>query len=258
MVSWDDVDVVFGGEETVNFGPRFESGTALYQLETHATISARGKVAELPRVLAHANIEAVFVCVDGQLSVFTDNCRRYLATLEFASDVCALDTSEDGKFLAVGERSGTMHLFDRTDCVKLFSFVVEEPDVGDSRSAFLDILLKRNKMREKSQLVVLTGFNRIHVFGLDLENLESKMPKGQELMKSSLQSQMSHMIIDTSQVHDLYVNSMLLLPSSCNIITSGSGQSGNLCLWEKKDERCEFMEIVLFLQCFLANFSCIF
>ena len=41
---WDDVDTDFGGDETGNFGPRKESGTALYQVDTLATISPRGEV----------------------------------------------------------------------------------------------------------------------------------------------------------------------------------------------------------------------
>ena len=37
--SWDNVEVDIGGDETGNFGPRVETGSALYQVETHATIS---------------------------------------------------------------------------------------------------------------------------------------------------------------------------------------------------------------------------
>ena len=36
---WNDVEVDFGGDETGNFGPRMETGSALYQLDTNATIS---------------------------------------------------------------------------------------------------------------------------------------------------------------------------------------------------------------------------
>ena len=46
-MSWDEVEVDFGGEETANFGPRQESGTALFQVDTLSTISPRGEVREL-------------------------------------------------------------------------------------------------------------------------------------------------------------------------------------------------------------------
>lgn len=44
MAAWDVVETDFGSDETGNFGPRQESGTALYQIDTVATISPRQKV----------------------------------------------------------------------------------------------------------------------------------------------------------------------------------------------------------------------
>ena len=42
---WDSVEVgLAGGEETVNFGPRNETGSSLYQVDTLASVSARGEV----------------------------------------------------------------------------------------------------------------------------------------------------------------------------------------------------------------------
>ena len=39
MSLWDVVEAGISGEETGNFGKRLESGSALFQVETHATIS---------------------------------------------------------------------------------------------------------------------------------------------------------------------------------------------------------------------------
>ena len=41
---WDLVEFDFGGDETTNFGPRREEGSALYQVDTLATISSSDKV----------------------------------------------------------------------------------------------------------------------------------------------------------------------------------------------------------------------
>ena len=41
---WDVIDTDFGGDETANFGPRKETGTALYQIDTIATVSCRDQV----------------------------------------------------------------------------------------------------------------------------------------------------------------------------------------------------------------------
>ncbi|KAK7496856.1 hypothetical protein BaRGS_00011836, partial [Batillaria attramentaria] len=43
MSSWDIVQTEFQGDETTNFGPRKEAGTALYQVDTLATISTRNE-----------------------------------------------------------------------------------------------------------------------------------------------------------------------------------------------------------------------
>ena len=40
---WDIIETDFG-DETANFGPRKESGTALYQIDTIATVSCREEV----------------------------------------------------------------------------------------------------------------------------------------------------------------------------------------------------------------------
>lgn len=47
-LSWDQVQTEFAGDETTNFGPRKETGTALYQVDTLATITTQNQVR--PRV----------------------------------------------------------------------------------------------------------------------------------------------------------------------------------------------------------------
>ena len=41
---WDIIETDFGGDETANFGPRKETGTALYQVDTVATVSCQNQV----------------------------------------------------------------------------------------------------------------------------------------------------------------------------------------------------------------------
>ena len=44
MASWVEVEKDFGDDETGNFGPRVETGTGLYQVDTTACISPNGEV----------------------------------------------------------------------------------------------------------------------------------------------------------------------------------------------------------------------
>lgn len=41
---WDIIETAFGGDETANFGPRKETGSALYQIDTIATVSCQENV----------------------------------------------------------------------------------------------------------------------------------------------------------------------------------------------------------------------
>ena len=53
MSSWDTVEIgLAGGEETAVFGPRNETGSSLYQVDTLASVSPSGKV---PYVLKLGN-----------------------------------------------------------------------------------------------------------------------------------------------------------------------------------------------------------
>ena len=48
MASWDQVEFGFCGDETSNFGPRVESGSALFQVDTTALITPSEKVRKTP------------------------------------------------------------------------------------------------------------------------------------------------------------------------------------------------------------------
>jgi len=77
MATWDDVDVDFGDDETVNFGPRIESGSSLYLLNTDATISARGgtPLDSPPTVSACVGGEAVFVAANQQVNTIRNELK---------------------------------------------------------------------------------------------------------------------------------------------------------------------------------------
>ena len=59
MAQWDRVDVDFG-EETANFGPRMETGSSLYQVETAATITHDGQVGRYSTVKREMFVAIIF------------------------------------------------------------------------------------------------------------------------------------------------------------------------------------------------------
>lgn len=236
MAAWDEVVSDFGGNETFNFGPRLELGTALYQLETHTTISPRGTVTGLPHVLACAAAEMVLVSGDRQLNVYGDNCRKYLVTLDFESSVCGMSVTDDGKYLAVGEQSGILHLFDVTNCAKLFSTKLEAATEESGRT-FVEISLQYRPQEKKHVLLVVTGSGQLHVFAVDLmSHCEAVMSKDEDRMRL-LREGADHQIIAAGEFDCDRVTYATILPFSGDVVTVGSGDSSAICLWKQESAR---------------------
>ena len=81
---WDSVEVgLAGGEETVNFGPRNESGSSLYQVDTLASVSPRGEVKTKihTSVTRFLDLLVVFIGLAAHNSVFDlfSRCKAVLA-----------------------------------------------------------------------------------------------------------------------------------------------------------------------------------
>lgn len=92
---WDIVSSDFGGEETVNFGPREESGSALYQIDTLATISSQDKESSVPHIVSSVIGELACLSVDRHVSVFTDF--QHATTLAYDAVIEELTLSPDGQ-----------------------------------------------------------------------------------------------------------------------------------------------------------------
>ncbi|KAJ8308212.1 hypothetical protein KUTeg_013086 [Tegillarca granosa] len=116
---WDIIDSDFGGDETANFGPRQESGTALYQIDTLATISSDTQTDYIPNIVTTVLGELASVAVEQHISVFKD-C-QHTATLGFDSTVDELEWSPDGCMLIVGEHNGRLHVVDASSSDILFA-----------------------------------------------------------------------------------------------------------------------------------------
>ncbi|XP_062588690.1 kinetochore-associated protein 1-like, partial [Saccostrea cucullata] len=123
---WDIVSSDFGGEETVNFGPREESGSALYQIDTLATISSQQKEAEVPHIESSVRGELACLSVDRHVSVFTD-C-QHTTTLAYDAVIEEMALSEDGGLMILGDSSGRLHILNTETCKMIFSHIVTPPN----------------------------------------------------------------------------------------------------------------------------------
>lgn len=130
---WDIVSSDFGGEETVNFGPREESGSALYQIDTLATISSQDKETSVPHIVSSVIGELACLSVDRHVSVFTDF--QHTTTLAYDAVIEKLALSLDGQIMVLGDSSGRLHILDTDSSQVIFSHIVTPPNrVGNSFS----------------------------------------------------------------------------------------------------------------------------
>ncbi|CAC5425573.1 KNTC1 [Mytilus coruscus] len=149
---WDLIATDFGGEETINFGPRQESGIALYQVETLATISSSDKDQLIPCTTVTVLGELACIAVQEHLAMFKD-CQQ-TASIGLDGVIDCIEWSSDGSMLMVGDSTGKLSLLDTDTGDILFSFkVVPE---GCSLKTFKRILFS-TKSDDTTDLVVLAG-----------------------------------------------------------------------------------------------------
>ncbi|CAG2235523.1 KNTC1 [Mytilus edulis] len=149
---WDLIATDFNGEETINFGPRQESGIALYQVETLATISSSDKDQLIPCTTVTVLGELACIAVQEHLALFKD-CQR-IASIGLDGVIDCIEWSSDGSMLMVGDSTGKLSLLDTDTGDILFSFkVVPE---GCSLKTFKRILFS-TKSNDTTDLVVLAG-----------------------------------------------------------------------------------------------------
>ncbi|KAL5009399.1 hypothetical protein ScPMuIL_014980 [Solemya velum] len=146
---WDVVESDFGGDETTNFGPRKESGTALYQIDTLATISSREKVSgSAPHIVSAVLGELACLAVGAHLSVFKD-C-QFAITLGFGLQsflytwICFVSQQEvplmswNGAqmefFLVIGDRGGNLTILDADSFETIFAFKAASKTEEESKT----------------------------------------------------------------------------------------------------------------------------
>ncbi|EDO42982.1 predicted protein [Nematostella vectensis] len=141
-MSWDSVEVgLAGGEETVNFGPRNETGSPLYQVDTLASISPRGTVDVLPFFCGATSQDGFCFVVSKHVRLFNPSCTKLEASFTFEVEVDVVAWSDDSLFVVVGDRSGSIHFIHFPSKKIIFSEkLIQEIDESSTKSAvFLNV-----------------------------------------------------------------------------------------------------------------------
>ncbi|XP_033110823.1 kinetochore-associated protein 1-like [Anneissia japonica] len=227
-MSWDDVEIDFGGDETANFGPRQESGSALYQVDTLATIGSRGEIVKNPHLFASSSQEGFCVAADGQLSLFDDSCHKFLVTLSFETTVDAVAWSDDSKFLVVAESSGVIHFVDTGIQRTLFSQRLVSKGEYDDSPSFRRLIFSSKGHINTCELLVLACNGTLFRFSnISLSKLNEAIEQGNVVLAKQIQSSIQMEVIDTLAVHTegTAYFCTATLGRKMLIVTCGSGDS---------------------------------
>ncbi|XP_071962384.1 kinetochore-associated protein 1-like [Antedon mediterranea] len=235
-MSWDDVEIDFGGDETANFGPRNESGSALYQVETLATIGSQVEVLKNPCVCASSSPQGFCVAADGQLSLFDDSCRQFLTSMSFESTLDAVGWSHDNRFLVVADRKGAIH-FVHTEFQHMFLTKTLIPNANDTKS-FNRVMFSTKGHINTCDLLVLAFNGILYRFSnINLNKLNDAIQQNNTDLEKEILSGIQTEVIDTSAVHTDGTTDLCTatIGHKMFIITCGSGDS-IVGVWGKNDK----------------------
>ncbi|XP_068682913.1 kinetochore-associated protein 1-like isoform X1 [Montipora foliosa] len=235
---WDSVEVgLAGGEETVNFGPRNESGSSLYQVDTLASVSPREDVTSCPHVCGSSCPEGFCLVASSQVILFNASCVDVHASLKFECEIDCVAWSDDSLFLAIGERSGTFHFLHVASRQILFS---QELDFnGNSNSSnkertFLSMMFTKTYRKEgSSNLAILSASGNFTEFSnLCLERINDAIVGGRLEAVSELKEMIQVKSADVRAVHEkkiagFTVGSVWEAPA---LITYGEGEAA-IAVW---------------------------
>ncbi|KAL8602243.1 hypothetical protein ACOMHN_022756 [Nucella lapillus] len=218
-LNWDQVQTEFAGDETTNFGPRMETGTALYQVDTVATISTQNQTAgKVTNLVSAALGELVCVGVDCHLSIFKDS--QHITTVAFENLVEDCAWSPDGSLLLVVDCGGKLHLFNASSLQSVFSCTLVQKRKPGER-VFHRIAFRGDEETEGCDLVLLSATGLLFVVkGFD----SSAFTQGNANLAAVVQEQLLFRKVETEEVHHHITWDALPLGGG-DVITVGGGGS---------------------------------
>ncbi|XP_048586472.1 kinetochore-associated protein 1 isoform X2 [Nematostella vectensis] len=248
-MSWDSVEVgLAGGEETVNFGPRNETGSPLYQVDTLASISPRGTVDVLPFFCGATSQDGFCFVVSKHVRLFNPSCTKLEASFTFEVEVDVVAWSDDSLFVVVGDRSGSIHFIHFPSKKIIFSEkLIQEIDESSTKSAvFLNVNFSQHNQDGSSKLVLLTASRKLFEFSnLKMDELNAAIESQDFGSMKHLHESMTIRCTDVSLAHEQdYVHGVV--PFSFNGTSALATYGNGLCVWGQDPMQEESQYLALF------------
>ena len=228
------------GDETGSFGPRRETGSSLFQIETLATIGASGaQTDEVPHIYAASSEDGLCVAAGSQVHLFDNRCNTLHTSLSLDGTAELVAWSDDASFLVVATSNGVLHFIDVTTKKRLFSQELFKNPTASA--AFASLTFSAQAQTGAYEMVALSRSGALFCFvNIDLAGLRNAIAQGNMAAAKQVKAGIAVNRADVSKVHDEVVGGVLPvdLAGTRQLLVWGGGASA-ISLWELNEGTIE-------------------
>ncbi|XP_069789332.1 kinetochore-associated protein 1 [Narcine bancroftii] len=222
---WSGIELLTNddtGNGRLNTEARKESGAALYQVDTIVKISSSTAVSVSPKLHAYRNADGCVVVVDQSVLVMDQICQSVLLQLQFDTEVDVVALCQEGQFLMVGERNGTLHLLHvKSRQTLLTNSLMKNSLKGKT---YLSLILEEEFLNSGTYYAVLltsTGF--FWVSCLQFAKLQKAIETKDYDTTRTLKEQMKIKFVQTEDKHSCNHAVVASLKDNIKLFVGGTG-----------------------------------
>ncbi|XP_065660662.1 kinetochore-associated protein 1 isoform X2 [Hydra vulgaris] len=238
-MSWQNIEVTCGfgsGEETTRFGPRQETGSSLYQVDTVACISNKNICDTKPFLLSSSCLERMALVIDVNIIIFDESCSEHLCTFTADSLIDAFGWADGGDFLVFADRSGLLHFTHIGTQRIIFTKRLAKGYITKQCFSSISFIKQRNGNGLYELFIVTTDGEGFRFSNINLEQLNIAILENNIELASKIQSDMKMFRFNLSEYHNfIYSVTYQTNEEECSLIVAGDGDF-NMSEWFVEDE----------------------
>lgn len=206
-MSWEDIEVTCGfggGEETTRFGPRQETGSSLYQVDTVACVANKKQCEGTPWLLSNACTQRMGLVIEESLLVFDESCSEHQCTFSAESRIDAVGWSNDGNFLVYADRAGCISLAHLDSQQVLFSKHLVPQHKSTKNPWFISVKFLEEQEEGLSELLIIGTDGQVFRFtDIDLTALKQAISDRDVEKATQIQGAIKMSTFDVKDCHNV-------------------------------------------------------
>ncbi|XP_069816967.1 kinetochore-associated protein 1 [Dendropsophus ebraccatus] len=227
---WNDIELLANddtGSCRLNIDSRQESGSALYQVDTLLKISSTEKVSFNPKLYACNTNEGCIIVADKSVCLLDSICQSLLLQLQFDTEVDVVGLCYEGRFLLVGERNGSVHLFHVLSRQILMTKTLAQNSNGSSNEqTFKRLLLEKDASDDGVyHMFLLTNGGLYCIMYFHIAKINDAVETMDISAAKELEGKIKTCFISTEEYHTDGCLSLLIgdLTSDTHLVIGGRG-----------------------------------